>query len=346
MSPDDGAVKAINKAFYRNVDFPIRAFIVPDSLRASKPEAYFPQVVGFGPLHHSRLQLDANDFGIAYIMAIDGQFLFVLLLHFGIRNESSDGKLQKIDTSNVLALSPLEVLEDYPAFIALKHAHLLELLYRLIVLTEPPQEDARKGAAPMAGIEFVEILIPTASKLCAVGVQLVCTNHVTAIEFEVEGDPVSFKLPFIKLNAYIEVIIRNLEAFEQISELESEFLVLTRYFEMMNAIIETKEDVKLLKDHGILERGSMKDEEVVKIFSGMSKPVRLANPPNIDKAIEEANKYYNGQLEVMTLKFIKKCLRPLWNIIRKIWTAILLFIMAFQVYCSVYGCARNCKKSN
>uniref|UniRef100_A0A2N9GZY9 Uncharacterized protein n=1 Tax=Fagus sylvatica TaxID=28930 RepID=A0A2N9GZY9_FAGSY len=244
------------------------------------------------------------------------------------------------------ALSPLEVLEDYPAFIALKHAHLLELLYRLIVLTEPPQEDARKGAAPMAGIEFVEILIPTASKLCAVGVQLVCTNHVTAIEFEVEGDPVSFKLPFIKLNAYIEVIIRNLEAFEQISELESEFLVLTRYFEMMNAIIETKEDVKLLKDHGILERGSMKDEEVVKIFSGMSKPVRLANPPNIDKAIEEANKYYNGQLEVMTLKFIKKCLRPLWNIIRKIWTAILLFIMAFQVYCSVYGCARNCKKSN
>ena len=48
------------------------------------------------------MQLDANDFGIAYIMAIDGLFLFVLLLHFGIRNESSDGKLQKIDTSNVL----------------------------------------------------------------------------------------------------------------------------------------------------------------------------------------------------------------------------------------------------
>ena len=173
-----------------------------------------------------------------------------------------------------------------------------------------------------------------------------CTNHVTAIEFEVEGDPVSFKLPFIKLNAYKEVIIRNLVAFEQISESKSESLVLTRYFEMMNAIIETKEDVKLLKDHGILERGSLKDEEVVKICSGMSKAVRLANPPNIDKAIEEANKYYNGQLEVMTLKFIKKCLRPLWNIIRKFWTAILLFIMAFQVYCSVYGCARNCKKSN
>ena len=173
-----------------------------------------------------------------------------------------------------------------------------------------------------------------------------CTNHVTAIEFEVEGDPVSFKLPFIKLNAYKEVIIRNLVAFEQISESKSESLVLSRYFEMMNAIIETKEDVKLLKDHGILERGSMKDEEVVKIFSGMSKPVRLANPPNIDKAIEEANKYYNGQLDVMIRKFIKKCLSPLWNIIRKFWAAFVLIILAYEVYCSVYGCASKCKKSN
>uniref|UniRef100_A0A2N9GST0 Uncharacterized protein n=1 Tax=Fagus sylvatica TaxID=28930 RepID=A0A2N9GST0_FAGSY len=187
-----------------------------------------------------------------------------------------------------------------------------------------------------------EILIPTASKLCSVGVQFVCTNHVTATEFEVEGDPVSFKLPFIKLNANTEVIIRNLVAYEQISQLESKSLVLTRFFEMMNGIIETEEDVKVLKYHGILRIESMKDDEVVKIFSGMSKSIRLANPPNIDKAIEEANKYYNGQLDVMICKFIKNCLSPLWSIIRKIWVVFLLIILAFQVYCSVYGC----KKSN
>ncbi|GMY30869.1 putative UPF0481 protein At3g02645 [Fagus crenata] len=288
-------------------------------------------------------------------------------------------------------LAPLDVLEDYPASIALKYAHLLEFLYHLIMRTEPPEtpislpppSPPMVPARPMAPalpmdmmppmdfiqavVELVrgvvefrsnffnssnkapvekEILIPTASKLCSVGVQFVCTNHVTATEFEVEGDPVSFKLPFIKLNANTEVIIRNLVAYEQISKLESECLVLTRFFEMMNGIIETEEDVKVLKYHGILRIESMKDDEVVKIFSGMSKSIRLANPRNIEKAIEEANKYYNDQLDVMIRKFIKKCLSPLSNIIRKFWAAFVLIILAYEVYCSVYGCASKCKKSN
>ncbi|GMY30875.1 putative UPF0481 protein At3g02645 [Fagus crenata] len=456
-------VRAINKIFNSHTPFRIRAFIVPDSLRDSKLEAYFPQVVGLGPLHHSRLELqlmhmhiyklgvvrqihpkfgqnsfgefvrelkvkkvvpsvrdcyprhlDAPDFHIAYIMAIDGLFLFVLLLHYyGIRNGSNNGILQNIlggfvnnegmregilrDTmmlENQIPMldllfqmllgyckehSPLDVLEEYPASIALGYAHLLEFLYHLIILTEPPEPpEQRKLPEPVhpemalpdllslaellkglvelpwsklfnpsdkAPVEK-EILIPTASKLCSVGVQFVCTNHVTATEFEVEGDPVSFKLPFIKLNANTEVIIRNLVAYEQISKLESESLVLTRFFEMMNGIIETEEDVKVLKYHGILRIESMKDDEVVKIFSGMSKSVRLANPPNIDKAIEEANKYYNGQLDVMIRKFIKKCLSPSRNIIRKFWAAFVLIILAYEVYCSVYGCASKCKKSN
>ncbi|GMY30900.1 putative UPF0481 protein At3g02645 [Fagus crenata] len=491
----------INKIFNNNTPFPIRAFVVPDSLRDSKLEAYFPQVVGLGPLHHTRLELqfmhmhiyklgvvrqihhefgrnlfspfvteltgvvpsvrdcypkhlDAHDFHIAYIMAIDGLFLFVLLLHYGIRNESNDGILQNIDTSYILgdlvknegtregilrdtmmlenqipmlvlnrilqtqlmyeifgrslrrgglsqmllgyckALSPLDVLEDYPEDYP---AHLLEFLYHLIMPPEPPAPPPSPPPTPpptppsapappppppppapppppfdpgvvlsMAELVKVvvdlpwsklftpsnqapvekEILIPTASKLCSVGVQFVCTNHVTATEFEVEGDPVSFKLPFIKLNANTEVIIRNLVAYEQISKLESESLVLTRFFEMMNGIIETEEDVKVLKYHGILRIESMKDDEVVKIFSGMSKSIRLANPSKIDEAIEEANKYYNGQLDVMICKFIKNCLSPLWNIIGKIWVVFVLIILAFQVYCSVYGCASKCKKSN
>uniref|UniRef100_A0A2N9FZF4 Uncharacterized protein n=1 Tax=Fagus sylvatica TaxID=28930 RepID=A0A2N9FZF4_FAGSY len=384
--PQEDWVHTINEISNNNTPFRIRAFIVPDSLRDSKLEAYFPQIVGLGPLHHSRLQLqlmhmhiyklgvvtkihhklrqigqfgqnsfegfvtelmrevpsvrncypkhlDAQDFHIACIMAIDGLFLFVLLLHYGIRNESNNGILQNIERS------PLDVPEDYPASRALGYAHLLEFLYHLIMFTELPEplespeppellELSETIAFELAEVFEVvvqlvgglneipwsklfnssnkapvekEILIPTASKLCSVGVQFVCTNHVTATEFEVEGDP-----------------------------LESKSLVLTRFFEMMNGIIETEEDVKVLKYHGILQIESMKDDEVVKIFSGMSKSKRLANPPNIEKAIEEANKYYNGQLDVMICKFIKNCLSPLWSIIRKIWVVFLLIILAFR----------------
>ena len=439
--PQEKWVININRIFRSDdVDFRSRAFIVPDSLRAFKPEVYIPQVVGLGPLHHTRLELqsmhmhmyklgvvrkfhntfgvgqngiefgnfilgleerviqsvcdhcytmhlDANHFGIAYIMAIDGLFLLVLLRSYCINNTSSNilgGLVNNAGTRNGIlrdtmmlenqipmlvlsdiffympksdtvgscennlpqmllgyckALSPLKVLEYYPASIALKHAHLLELLYHLIMLTEPPEavEEARTQVRTIATVitevlsatELAkglielpwsklspsykapvdkEILIPTALKLCDVGVQFLCTNHVTAIGFE--RDTVTFKLPFMKLDVNTEVIIRNLVAYEQISKLESESLVLTRYFELMNGIIETEEDVKVLKAHRILRIESMKDDEVVKIFSGMSKPVRLANPPNIDKAIAEVNNYYNGTLRVKTLKFIKKCVRP------------------------------------
>uniref|UniRef100_A0A2N9G919 Uncharacterized protein n=1 Tax=Fagus sylvatica TaxID=28930 RepID=A0A2N9G919_FAGSY len=447
--PQEKWVININRIFRSDdVDFRSRAFIVPDSLRASKPEVYIPQVVGLGPLHHTRLELqsmhmhmyklgvvrkfhntfgvgqngiefgnfilelekrvipfvsdhcypmhlDANHFGIAYIMAIDGTRNGILRDTMMLENQipmlvlsdiffympksdtvgSCENNLPQMLLGYCKALSPLKVLENYPASIALKHAHLLELLYHLIMLTEPPEavEEARTQVRTIATVitevlsatELAkglielpwsklypsykapvekEILIPTASKLCDVGVQFLCTNHVTAIGFE--RDTVSFKLPFMKLDVNTEVIIRNLVAYEQISKLESESLVLTRYFELMNGIIETEEDVKVLKDHGILQSESMKDDEVVKIFSGMSKPVRLANVHDLDKAIAEVNNYYNGTIRVKTLKFIKKCVRPWWNFIRKFLGAILLFLMAVQVFCSVYGCSRNCNKSN
>ena len=129
------------------------------------------------------------------------------------------------------ALSPFNLLENYPASIALKHAHLLDLLFHLIMLKEPPEEMATeeeeerkpvgknflntKFVKEAAGIllsldipkdikkpiELVkgllelpspkldpnsiknivhvekEILIPTASSLCDVGVKFIRPHH-------------------------------------------------------------------------------------------------------------------------------------------------------------------------
>ena len=181
------------------------------------------------------------------------------------------------------ALSPFNLLENYPASIALKHAHLLDLLYNLIMLKEPPEEmaaeeeedeDEEEERKPVgknflntkfvkeaAGIllsldipkdikkpiELVkgllelpspkldpnsiknvvhvekEILIPTASSLCDVGVKFI-TDHITAIEFE--RDKTSFKLPLLMLDVNSEVVIRNLVAYEAMSKSESESLIL------------------------------------------------------------------------------------------------------------------------
>ncbi|XP_075674801.1 putative UPF0481 protein At3g02645 [Castanea sativa] len=188
-----------------------------------------------------------------------------------------------------------------------------------------------------------EIMIPTASKLSNVGVKFL-TDHITAIGFD--PDTITFKLPKIKLDVNSEVIIRNLVAYELLSKSESESLVFTRYFELMNGIIQTTKDVKVLRDHGILQSESMEDEEVVEIFSGTSKPLRLANAEDIDNAIVEVNKYYNGFRRVKARKFVKKCVFTLWNG-RTLFAAILLLsLTALQAFCSVYGCYRLFNKTN
>ena len=92
----------------------------------------------------------------------------------------------------------------------------------------------------------------------------------------------------------------------------------------MNGIIETRKDVKVLRDHGILKTESLKDDEVVKIFSGMSKSVQLASTHELYKAIADVNNYYNGlrKAKAKSRKFVKKCVFTLWNV-RTLFAAIL-----------------------
>ncbi|KAK9989349.1 hypothetical protein SO802_029588 [Lithocarpus litseifolius] len=100
-------------------------------------------------------------------------------------------------------------------------------------------------------------------------------------------------------------------------------LVFTQYIELMNGIIETTKDVKVLRGHGILKTESLKDDEVVKIFSGTSKSVQLASTHELYKAIADVNDYYNGLRKVKARKFVKKCVYTLWNV-RTLFAAILL----------------------
>ncbi|KAB1218821.1 hypothetical protein CJ030_MR3G007320 [Morella rubra] len=184
-----------------------------------------------------------------------------------------------------------------------------------------------------------EVLVPTASDLCEVGVKFLSTEHITAIGF----DPITrtFKLPVIKLNNIAEVVIRNLVAYEAMHKPESEPLIFARYVDLMNGIIETAEDVKVLKDQGILKCDkSIKDDKVVKIFTGMGKPVRVANAPELDKVIKDVNSHYNAIGKVKAHKFIKQWGLNVWHFRTLVAVILLLLLTALQTFCSVYDCNR------
>ncbi|KAH1043232.1 hypothetical protein GLYMA_09G159800v4 [Glycine max] len=117
--------------------------------------------------------------------------------------------------------------------------------------------------------EALEVVnIPCVRELHSVGVyfQPVEGGNM-AIEFDEKKG--IFYLPVLKLDLNSEVIMRNLVAHEALTK--PDFLIFTRYTELMRGIIDTVEDVKLLKNAGIIEsNSSLGVEETEELFNGMT----------------------------------------------------------------------------
>ncbi|MCH92456.1 putative UPF0481 protein, partial [Trifolium medium] len=75
-------------------------------------------------------------------------------------------------------------------------------------------------------------------------------------------------------------------------------LVITRYTELMNGIIDTEDDAKILREKGIILNHLKSDQEVANMWNGMSKSLRLSRVPFLDKTIEDVNKFYHNALKI------------------------------------------------
>ncbi|KAI3455273.1 hypothetical protein Pfo_011936 [Paulownia fortunei] len=184
---------------------------------------------------------------------------------------------------------------------------------------------------------FEEITIPSVTQLYEVGVQFLPTNKgITSINFNEKT--LTFSIPIIKLDINSEVVLRNLVAYEACSA--SGPLVLTRYTELMNGIIDTEEDVRLLCQRGIIINHLKSEREVADLWNGMSRSIRLTKVPSLDKVIGDVNKYYNGRWKVKFGKFMKQYVFGSWRILTFLAAIMLLLLMSLQSFCQVYSCSR------
>ncbi|CAK9162596.1 unnamed protein product [Ilex paraguariensis] len=97
-----------------------------------------------------------------------------------------------------------------------------------------------------------EIEIPSVSSLQnIVGMKFSITEGgIRGIEFDEKT--LTFHLPVITLDDNSEVILRNLVAYEALSMSVGSTLMLAEYVDLMCAIIDTAEDVKILQEQGII----------------------------------------------------------------------------------------------
>ncbi|KAF5956839.1 hypothetical protein HYC85_004064 [Camellia sinensis] len=214
-------------------------------------------------------------------------------------------------------------MENFPLSQVLEYAHLLDLLYHLMVpkLEEPQKPsttDVQKSTTKFNAKQHVD----SVSYLSNIaGVEFYpTTGDITTIRFEEEEK--RFYLPVITLNVHSEVIMRNLVAYE--ASTVSESLVFAGYTELLNGIMETVEDAKLLREKKIIINRLKSDDEVLQLFNSINKSIQLTHVPYVDKAIEDVNRFFYNSRRVQAYKWIKKYVYgfgPTCMVSRSLWKA-------------------------
>ncbi|OVA12482.1 Protein of unknown function DUF247 [Macleaya cordata] len=183
-----------------------------------------------------------------------------------------------------------------------------------------------------------EINIPSVAELYKSGVRFlpITNGNIEMIRFDEKM--ATLHLPILCLDVNSDVVLRNLVAYE--ASIASGQLVFTRFTELMNGIIDTEEDAKLLREGGIVLNHLKTDEEVASLWNGMSRSVRLTNVPFLDKMIEDVNKYYSRRWRVKLKKFMKIYVFGSWQFLTFLAAILLLLMTTLQAFCSIYSCAR------
>lgn len=182
-----------------------------------------------------------------------------------------------------------------------------------------------------------EITIPCVEELFDVGIKFIPTyGSITSITFDEKT--LTLSMPTVVLDVNSDVVLRNLVAYEAC--IASGPLVLTRYTELMNGIIDTERDVEILCKQGIIINHLKSEKEVSDLWNGMSKSIRLTKVPSLDKMIADVNHYYNRRWKVKFKNFMVKYVFGSWKLLTFLGAVLVMLLMGLQAFCQIYTCAR------
>nr|XP_027082572.1 putative UPF0481 protein At3g02645 [Coffea arabica] len=186
--------------------------------------------------------------------------------------------------------------------------------------------------------EHDEIEIPSVSHLWRYA-KVQCKPFIGSIqEIKFVEEEAALYLPVMNLNASSEVIMRNLVAYE--AAMCKSTLKFARYVNLMNGIIDTAEDVKLLKQNGVI-KGVLTDGEIADQFNGMQRCYAGSDhKSNIEVAVEKVNKFYGKKLLIRTVRGLKKNLYASWKCLALVSTVVLLVVLSLQTFCEFYQCSK------
>ncbi|KAJ0744882.1 hypothetical protein HanPI659440_Chr10g0392651 [Helianthus annuus] len=199
-------------------------------------------------------------------------------------------------------------------------------------------------------------LIPSASKLYdESGFQFHSLKEDQGIQ-NIHRNGKDIYLPIITLNNDSDVILRNLVAYETLTA-NSDSFPLNEYMGLMCGLIMNKDDVNYLKSQKVIT-GDMRADEVVKLFTAMSKSipvVKTEEKSKLREVIDEINEVYESGIWMKIYLLLKKLARWLlvvlkaigsfvessWKIVAFMVSIVTVFVLTYQAYCDSFGCDKK-----
>lgn len=122
-------------------------------------------------------------------------------------------------------------------------------------------------------------------------------------------------------------------------------LVFARFVELMDGLIDTPDNVNLLRQSSIIT-SHLKDDEVTRLFNGMSDSIEVNSDCELDEAIKEVNEFYNAAPNTKTHNMVERYVYGAWKVLAMVATILFFLLMALQTFCSACGCSSLVKKTN
>ncbi|KAK1292903.1 putative UPF0481 protein [Acorus calamus] len=183
------------------------------------------------------------------------------------------------------------------------------------------------------GIKWLSGWMPNATEMQEAGIRFVRKEHVDNMYLSFKDGVM--EIPTLYINDNIVPRLRNLIAFEQCYPTD---LYISYYSLLMDNLIYTTKDVKVLRDAGILVINRVSDEEVVRIFNNnrMSKDVyAVPQQKELDQVYYDVNKYCDSRWHKWRAVLARDYFDSPWKIISIVAAVILLALTVLQTYYTI-----------
>ncbi|KAJ6341206.1 hypothetical protein OIU78_009390 [Salix suchowensis] len=203
--------------------------------------------------------------------------------------------------------------------------HLLDLVYHNWLLPSPPVLPIESEAKNIKS----EFMIRSAKELKEAGIRFGKQEESYGLFRGVSFDKGMMKIPCLTVVDTTESLFRNLIAYEQCSQ-RHEPLYITDCMILMDCLINTREDVQILRHCGIIENGLGEDEMVCNLFNKLCTNIIMSSRDRFYYAqvFQRVEKHCARRRNVWLAKLWRNYFNSPWSLISFI-AAVSLLVLAF-----------------